>query len=194
MNEFANVTVSTLCFPTDGAGAVSAIRGLASTGATTSYTNNTATDATAWDLTTVVAGDYAFTADGYWGIVQSKATNQITVDRWRRPGRPGSGLTWVPATGGAATVHSTSHIAGSTIISIKKINLLKGGGGETFALTDAKGTNLTNMVYTATAAVVAPAPIADFGDGILVFQPFGMKASGTTNQWQVVYDATGPTR
>lgn len=188
MNEFANVTVSTLCFPTDGRGVVSAIRGLASTAGTTSYTATTALDGTAWDLSTVVAGDYAFTADGFWGIVQSKGTNTITVDRWRKAGRPGGGLTFVPATGQACTVHSTSHIAGSPFVLLKQIYMLK-GGTDTLAITDAKGTNLSNFVFTGAAG--PPTFIADYGEGILLDQPFGMKASGTTNQWQVVYESTG---
>lgn len=188
MNEFANVTVSTLGFATDGRGAVSAIRGSASTAGTTTYTTNTAVDGTAWTLTTVAAGDYAFTADGFWGIVQSKDTNTITVDRWRKAGHPEGGKLWTPAAAGACTVHSPTHIAGSPWVVLKQIIMLK-GGTDTFAITDQKGVNLTNFVFTGAAG--APAVIADYGDGIPFAHPIGFKASGTANAWQVIYDSSG---
>jgi hypothetical protein len=189
MNEFANVIVSTLCFPTDGRGVVSAIRGLASS-ANTTYTDNTVTDGTAWVLTTVVAGDYCFTADGYWGIVVSAAANVVTVDRWRKAGRPGHGERWVPAATQIATVHSTSHIAGSTRVVLKKIIVLKIPGAETLDITDQKGTALTNFRFTLTAATMIGV-LADYGDGIPFDHPIGFKMSGTTGQVQIVYDATG---
>jgi len=201
MNEYANVTVSTQCFPADGKGAVSAIRGSASAAGTTTYTPNTVTDtAASWTLTGVLPGDYAFTpgtagANPMWGIVVSYApaanNSVLTVDRWRKPGVLGSGALWTPTTAVACTVHSPCHLAGFGPVLLKRINLLSiASAGQTVDITDAAGTALSNFRLTLQTTSL-PGMLADFGDGIYFPHPIGFKMSTTTGGIQVVYDSGG---
>lgn len=200
MNEYANVTVATLCFPADGKGAVSAIRGSASAGATTTYTPTTVTDtAVSWTLTGVLPGDYAFTpgtagANPMWGIVQSyvpAANNSVlTVDRWRKPGILRGDALWSPTTLVACTVHSPCHTAGFGPVLLKRINLLSSVAAATIDITDAAGTALSNFRFTTLAGNV-PGLLADYGDGIYFPHPIGVKCSASPPAVQIVYDASG---
>lgn len=48
----------------------------------TTFTSTTATSSSTWDVTGVVAGDLAYTRDGFVGIITSAAANAITVGSW----------------------------------------------------------------------------------------------------------------
>lgn len=202
MSSIFGVSVSTQTFPTDGFGGGSAIRGSASAGGTTSYTLTTATDtAASWTLTGVTAGDYAFTADGFWGIVVSYApaanNSVLTVDRWRKAFLTSPPPAFVPATGQACTVHSPCHLAGFGRCIIQKVAVMKTpANAETFAITDQKGTAISGLTWTfATGNLPNPGTLLDLGDdrtsgGFDLGAPFGAKYSATTGAFLITYKAT----
>lgn len=58
--------------------------------ATVTYTATTATYSTTWTLTSVAAGDIAYTTDGFIGIITAAGSNAITVDAWVKNGANGT--------------------------------------------------------------------------------------------------------
>lgn len=48
----------------------------------TTYTATRVTDASAWTLTNVLAGDIVVTSDGYLGLVTSTGSNLVNVQEW----------------------------------------------------------------------------------------------------------------
>lgn len=174
---------STLSFPSNGFGGVSTIRGSKSSSNTT-FTSTTVVDASAWTLTTVAVGDYAVADTGEWGVVQSKGTNTITVDKWRKATTGNVGAaTKTPAATTPVGVYGPNVLAGNYDIGIGGISILKCAANDTVAITDSAGTAIAGLTITAPSA----API-DFyfgepseGGGIWLNQPFGVKCNTTTS-------------
>lgn len=71
----------------------------------TTFTSTTVVDATAWDLSAPVAGQFAKTSDGWIGLITAvdNATDTITVKKWVRA--DGSTSDGKPVAGSTVTVH-----------------------------------------------------------------------------------------
>lgn len=78
--------------------------------ASTTYTDTTVTDGSAWDLSAVAANDVIVTEDGYKGLITSvdDGNDELTVKKWIAPdGKEGTGVK--PTDGQTATIHRIDH-------------------------------------------------------------------------------------
>lgn len=129
-------------FPAPGFGSASVTTShvTQSAAATSSYTETTAVD-TAKDVSAAVPGDYIFTNDSYWAVVQSRVAGVggiVTVDKWRHAddrlngGKPVSGTSQF-------TIHSACSLAGFRDVRIEAVQILAATAADVVALTNAAG-------------------------------------------------------
>lgn len=177
--RFLNCSSTTVVFPSNGAtGTSTAQRGNASTGANTTYTATTGVDVNAAiPGAGTVAGDYVFTADGFWGIVTAYSgvanNTVVTVDGWRAML---TGLFGTPAATNAYTIYSACETARGPVPPPTRLIYSGGAGASTVVICNANGANLLSpFVFAANAS-----PISIDLVGLTTQAPFGLKASAGT--------------
>jgi hypothetical protein len=78
----------------------------ATSSANTTFTEKKVTDASAWTLSSVLAGDTAVTSDGYRGVVTSTGANIVYVNRWESI----AGHVGTPADTSTVAIHRLSFV------------------------------------------------------------------------------------